>query len=300
MRKPIAILAIIFIATASLSVSMAEEIAPTTRGTEVNLDLFCGQHAEELDFYYTFEEDNPHSAVNETSIDEDLPVKDIDSLVKTINEKCPGVLAMRNKHNPAVIHLIDRSLLMDKNYPLERKISIRFDGSPDGLVNAIGKTIPSVRHADDLPYSMMSMIDPFTSIHVDARDDTVRDVLTNWLPLSDYRVVPWNAEKRQGKDGRDYIGVSHCGRPPLPHVEELLPFSFGWSAYVSNPTTPEEQDKAMKFIREKLQKHDPLHIRWAMLFFRTVPGGTVHWVAARQYRFPICHRRRVGGIVPGG
>ena len=93
-----------------------------------------------------------------------------------------------------VVLIKDISLVKDRNYPLDRVVSLDYSGNIDSLSDAIGDRLDgSVEAMDAGSISMINNYDYTSLITLSARNETVRSILTNHLPITHYRAILWDA-----------------------------------------------------------------------------------------------------------
>ncbi len=110
----------------------------------------------------------------------------------------PGFTYYVNRREPRVIHVIEAVLTRQKDYGMNAIApQINFTGTLMALTHAIGMqgipVAPSLVHdSDDFPF-----LDLSTELKVSARHLSVRDVLTDFIPLHgrSSRII-WLAETK--------------------------------------------------------------------------------------------------------
>lgn len=114
----------------------------------------------------------------------------IEALLEELQKRVPYLTAVRDQKRPEIIHLIDRELLKRDDYVLNQPVTIDYVGNPDGLIPAIAPQIAGIdprRLVEDVAS------DEVSKITVHARNAPLRSVLTDYVPLTVYSNVIWQA-----------------------------------------------------------------------------------------------------------
>jgi hypothetical protein len=138
----------------------------------------------------------------------------VESLVKKLRREMKGIAVIQNTKNPAIIHLIDERLLKIKRYVMDKKVDVAYSGVLDGLSRELEKRSPEI---GPITEGMIGDIyaDHITQVKVEAKNQTVREVLTGCVPLKNYRLTLWVAKTRKTKGGYKTT-VGHVGPKRLP------------------------------------------------------------------------------------
>jgi len=171
---------------------------------EVILSVYLGEMSEKLGCYFTLEQlkaDNHASLINARSViglSEDPNVTNVNSLISKLRHDLEGCLVMESKDNPNILHIIEAPLAKLKDYVMERKIDLTYSGGlgtgkGQGLVLEIGKKVENIgpRTGGDW---RTAFDDHLTTVTVKAKNEKVRDVLTDCVPLTNYSSFLWIAE----------------------------------------------------------------------------------------------------------
>ena len=178
---------------------------------------------EELDCYYTVEQrEGTRERLSPLENAEFLPesVATIDALVEKLRRDLPEVTVRRSTVRPQVIHLIETDLLEAGGYGMEQTVTLQYTGTPHGLTDTLGERLTGIgrRSWGSFP---IAVVDGVTEISVDVKDQPVRDVLTEAVPLKGYSRPMWDARTIR-RDGGEFTGVNFYGPedPPAEDPEE--------------------------------------------------------------------------------
>src|SRR6266446_2490983 len=187
---------------------------------EAILTLYLAEMSAKLGCYFTFERfqaDNHVSLINAMSglgIAEDKNVTDIRSLISKLRHDLQGCVVTQSKTNPKVIHIIETPLTKLKDYVMEQKVSITYSGDlgpgrRHGLVLELSKKLDTIGPRTQGDNTMM-FDDHLTKVDIRAKNEKARDILTNYVPLTNYAPFIWTAETRKA-DGKSKTIVQYFG-----------------------------------------------------------------------------------------
>jgi hypothetical protein len=147
----------------------------------------------------------------DTYITNGLAAFSIPSLVSNLTVELKGYTVVRDSNNPIIIHIIDQALEQQSNYVMNKPVSIQYSGNlvgsvvqdaegrnlgkGEGLVTAIsrqtggGITSGEISHTDPVQGGN----DFTTLVNVNATNQTVRSILANSIPLTNYSRILWRA-----------------------------------------------------------------------------------------------------------
>ena len=176
---------------------------------EIILSLYLGEMTEKLGCYFTFETLNAidhASLINARSaigVPEDPSVTNVNLLISKLGRDLPDCLVKQSKNNPLILHIIEAPLTKLKDYAMEKQVEITYSGDlgpgrGQGLVVELSKKLDGIgpRTRGD---NTTAFDDHLTKVNVKAKNEKVRDILTDCVPLSDYGSFLWIAETT--KDG---------------------------------------------------------------------------------------------------
>ena len=117
---------------------------------------------------------------------------------------------VRDAKNPSIIHVIDERLKKIADYPLEKKLTIAFSGTIGDLAWAgLSKRLPTI--GPETQVLIGDAIDDYvTKVAVDAKDEKVRAVLTDCVPLDVYGPLLWRA-RTETAGGKTTTSVAYYG-----------------------------------------------------------------------------------------
>lgn len=171
---------------------------------EMILSLYLAEMSEKLGCYYTLERlnaDNHESLINAITvmgIAEDPNVTNLNSLTMRLRRDLHGCTVEESKNNPKILHIIETPLTRLKDYALEKKADITYSGDlgpghGQGLVVELSKKLDGIgpRTRGD---NTTAFDDHLTQVTVQAKNEKVRDILTDCVPLTNYGPFLWTAE----------------------------------------------------------------------------------------------------------
>lgn len=127
-------------------------------------------------------------------IEDDPKIDSVDALLAKLQKEVKALHFVKNPKHSNLIHVIDRRLLKLEGYPVTKKYSIAFRGTPAGFTGALhthtqgsvtGKMMGDLREVFN---------DDLTKISVTAKNGVLRDILTDCVPLDGYHTFVWRAE----------------------------------------------------------------------------------------------------------
>lgn len=139
----------------------------------------------------------------------DYDIESIDALREVMQAQLDGAVIRQNPKHPRVLHVIDAELAKDANYALDKPATLEYSGVVGGLPTRIGEVVPGIR----LPRSFSNtegLGDHVTQVDVDAKEESVRDILTNAVPIERYEPVLWVAETHD-QDGKRETWIRFIG-----------------------------------------------------------------------------------------
>lgn len=201
--------------------------------------------------------------------------KTLVDLVMQLKKDLKGVDVHVSTENPAVVHIVDKRLHLLKEYGLNRNVDVVLTGTPFELLETLKKRTDLIAPpAYGVVGSEMSGFDWATRISVHAKSQAARQILTDYLPLSQYKRLLWVAESVP-RDGKYLTSIQYCGRMRYhPNGKELdafhggekLDFDEGAMAFAVNRRDAAGVVTAIKFIQSRLKEGRPHQVRWAMFY----------------------------------
>ena len=211
--------------TMSLTSTQGEELVGPQQAKKIDWELYLAELPEGLHCYFTIERmafmpgkgKIPPSPFHRYDLTPDRDIKSVDALAEKLRKEMKGIVVIQNTKNPAIIHLIDERLLKIQGYVMDKKVDITYSGLIDGLAAELGKHVPRIEPRRNFPIGQTRQ-DSRTRVKVDAKNQTVREVLTGCVPLIDYSPVLWDTET--WKDGEYKTVVAYHGVWRLPPKSE--------------------------------------------------------------------------------
>lgn len=205
-KKAIQIIAILLLSSPSL---VAEESAP--RHVPSNERVFWEDYLYDafhsLGYYFTIEIvtrklDDPK--FRGIYILDDEEVRTVDEIILKASKSLKDFTFAINKQNPRVIHVIDNDLRKLSDYAVDQQMSLKYSGTTSNLSRSIQKTFPTLvpRTSGDIA---KNFDDHVTKVEFDVKNETVRDILTNHVPLKRYNPLIWRAETQEHNGKRETI-----------------------------------------------------------------------------------------------
>jgi hypothetical protein len=182
--------------------------------------LYLFEMGSRLDCYFTIESIKPPGKVyrlpdGQSAIerDDNDPILDglvtldlenatnVDALVSLLNKvsitgsssETIHLVASKIEHNKPIIMIRDARLKEVAGYVLNKKVSVEYDGNPNGLVTLLSTKDPLIQlpHPSIVSSAVIGGGDYYTPIKVAVRDTPIRDLLTECIPLSGYSRIIW-------------------------------------------------------------------------------------------------------------
>jgi hypothetical protein len=156
---------------------------------------------------------------------EDLSAGSITEFVVKLRAYLGDFIVEPDSKNPKIVHIIEKALADDNDYPLNKVISLNYKGkingtnidNPEGSSTMSGGLVPAL--AEKAGFMMWGTVDDprmstyydlSTVVTVTATNKTVRSILTDCLPTKNYNPVMWRAMKTLSM-GRPCVLVQFSG-----------------------------------------------------------------------------------------
>lgn len=192
--------AVLCIVTLLLSFNLsASANDPHNVGKDTNrtgLFAYMEQISSQLGCYFTVESVHSESGqniLNTVQILSDPKVKTVASLVEKLSKDVPQITVKRDTENPLVVHLIEKSIFSDPNYPLNKKTSLSYSGRLMDLPDLIGSNLKTTLTTKHAIFGPVTNTDFTTTVSVNSVDEPVRTILTKCLPFKSYGAYLWCA-----------------------------------------------------------------------------------------------------------
>jgi hypothetical protein len=135
-----------------------------------------------------------------------------DELIDILRTEVPGARVIAEPNDERIVHLAEATVEQKNDYPLNRKASIRFSGSPSELLSSVSADTHGAVAMPTMISANESVFDFVTQVTTDARDATYRSILSQ-LPLEKYNWILWTAVT-QTLDGKQQTWVKFMGPRP--------------------------------------------------------------------------------------
>jgi hypothetical protein len=156
-------------------------------------------------------------------------IKNIDAMVSFLNKVSIQwdypkqeihLVAEKNEKDKTIIRIRDSRLSDVAGYVLNKKVSVEYDGNPEGLLmllsNKDGLIQPEVFISTNSGGTDFS-----TPIRIAVKDTPIRDLLTECIPLSNYSRIIWSS-KTDGKSNSPAVTVVFSGSLDLYSADYLI------------------------------------------------------------------------------
>ena len=183
-----------------------------------------------LGCYFTLEyQDHPITGKTAKLFDvvsNDLNIASMTALMARLRHDVPGYSVTENAKNPKIVHIIDRGLEGKNDYVLNQRVTLRYSGNlvacvvkdaqgrnivkGQGLVTAIGKKLGGIQSGPPSQDGRDAFDDCVTQVEVNRKDQSVRSILTDCIPVQNYKPVLWRAVTTK-KDGQTNVLVQFYG-----------------------------------------------------------------------------------------
>jgi hypothetical protein len=191
MKKPsLVIIATVFIfgniIETSSMIQGQKTVPEFSKNDSVTLPYLLPELGNKYDCFFTIEdsmnENDPSSSLRAQRILNSSEANNLSNELERLRQTIPNFTYEFNKQNAKIVHIIDARLLQRKRYALQDVIgSIDFKGQINELPAEISKHGISVDPM--LSYSLHEHPDFITTVEVKGERLSVRDALTNFVPL---------------------------------------------------------------------------------------------------------------------
>ncbi len=243
--------------------------------TPINAVRYIERMGVKFDCYFTFEwnEGNKSYLFNRQVIPKD-DVTTLPRLIEWLHNELPDFEVVHDAQNPVVIHLRASFLKRSENQVLDEKIAVQYEGAVRKLPNLIGKrTVSKIVFENGGDYPSPMPHDWYTKVKIRAKDQTVRSILSNYLPFSRYCPLLWIADLRENAISTQRISFfGPTGYRPydwdgwLESGKKNYAFSAGRNAYFLNPLSDKLAADAVKFATDGFASGKTLNVRWSLYY----------------------------------
>lgn len=118
-------------------------------------------------------------------------------LIIFLKSSLPYATVFQDKNVTNVIHIVETSLEKDNNYVLNKQIAFKYTGRLNDLPEALASPLQG-RIGTQRIFAVGQMkMDFFTRVTFDVKDQTVRSVLTDPVPIPKYSHVMWDGVSQE-------------------------------------------------------------------------------------------------------
>lgn len=201
--------------------------------SQIPLKDYLGEVGNRIGCYFTFEY-RGHAVTGRPSnlqgvVSNDLTVASIPALRSKLRSDLHGFSVVQDSKNPKILHLIEQELERQPDNVLNQKINLIYSGNlvacvvkdiqgrnlsnGEGLVAAMGKIVGGIRDGSEEAGSNIlegQITDCVTVVNINATNQTVRSILTDYLPATNYCSILWRAVTTR-QEGKPMVLVQFYG-----------------------------------------------------------------------------------------
>lgn len=210
MKKSNLIMTVFGIASLLAAGTLGQAKASRPADKTVELRQVLKEVGNRYDCYFTMEiglkAGDVTNSLEGRRVSQELKQKSLKQELERLSETVPSFTYKFDIYNSKIIHVIDTGLAREKNYAMEQVIdTISFDGTVFDFVNAVGQKGVSVSSRGFFDTRELQLIDLSTRVYVNEKKKTVRNILTNSLPLKGRARVLWIARTELGGSQTTYV-----------------------------------------------------------------------------------------------
>lgn len=161
---------------------------------KVFLTEYLTAMGEKLGCHFTVEAKGPAENLLYTQVPGDQNVKTIDDLKRKLRQELPNIAVGQDKRNPKILNIMDNQLSQGTDYVLNKQLDFTYSGALGGLPYTLGKQLDAVITTPNKFNVSHIHLDLVTSVQFDAKKQTVRAILTDYVPLAHYSTILWEAD----------------------------------------------------------------------------------------------------------
>lgn len=172
-----------------------EEVLPG----KVLLNDYLEVAGENLDCHFTIEKfypllDEP-SLLDKVYLTKGQTLKSTENLVEYLKKSLPGITVKRNKNHKNVIHIAEPLPKGYTGYVLDKRVGITFSGYLQDLPEELSKQSGgAIRAVSGGSFPVGRAGDFITRVKFQEKDKSIRDILTDHVPLREYSRILWKSE----------------------------------------------------------------------------------------------------------
>lgn len=159
-----------------------------------------------------------------------LDAESIPSFLSLLRKYLDGFIIEPDSGNPNIVHIIEKVLVNDPSYPLNKEVTISYSGkfgatyaqkangyletASTGLFGAVAEKVKDLRRGS---FSDLSVGAGYAAdrsvINVDIANEAARNVLSDYVPLKNYNAVIWRAveERMPGEESEKVVFFVYFG-----------------------------------------------------------------------------------------
>jgi len=247
------------------------------------LGMYLVECGKKYDYYFTIEEiytgKVPINNVVGRLIEVDSKIETIEGEIEHIKRSFTDLDVNMSEGNKRIIHIIERRTNAIKGYPLQKKINeISYSGVLGKLQKKIGEMIGGVKWRDyGIAGSVWGNTDLITKVEINAKNISVRDLITDYVPIFKYWRIIWIStyDERTSIAEVRFLGRRYTVKPAMDFKPNLYSGEGKWGYEKSAYILEKSIENAIGIVRAH---DDPRNMRMAILLlgrFRAVEAVEV-------------------------
>lgn len=185
--------------------SEGEKSNDLSKKSRIPLTFLLDELGERHNCFFTFEdawkEGQSTRSIRGAVVQKPDENSSVEHILSELAKTIPNFSFYKSSHSPKIFHLIDKHLAKQKGYAIASTIkNLNFRGTLDELIEALGKQGISISKPTQLMTDELLLKDGTTTVNVKGTNLKVRDALSRFLPLNEYRRVLWVAKTVIGKN----------------------------------------------------------------------------------------------------
>jgi hypothetical protein len=155
------------------------------------------------------------------------PIESVDELVKTLREWLPEAAIFRDTERDRCIHVVEKSLLNDPAYSLNRIASMKLTGTIDDLLSQLQQQSDGQINRINWGATPILVGGPDSrKVEVNSKDVSYREILTSAIPADMKDVIAWESTALE-VEGKSIAYVKYSRTPvsttfPTTHMRGEL------------------------------------------------------------------------------
>jgi len=195
-------------------------MSSTPKVEQVSLLTLLSELGDAQNYHFTIEEawqaGEPMNSMQTYQVTKGSLKAPVVQRLKELQQVIPHFTFEINKTSPRIIHIIDKRLVEQNGYVLEQVLKeIDFKGKTRELVSAIAAKGVAVAPQNTYAVGVPFEIDWTTEVYVKGEGLTVRDALTNSIPLEGYKRTIWVATTKLGRGETTFVNFLGPRKSPV-------------------------------------------------------------------------------------